>query len=215
MEKNNFNEVDLEKILNNLERIFINMNKYCQSISLLLDKVKSPLLIDDKFLLISLKELKESIYIHSDKLEKLDIIQVLNEIKYIGNRLNTIESDLKVIKNNGIEQNICIDIYKDRNKMTDKSDEGLIQKFDSTDDELLNELLNTFNLNEKEILINRLGLFGKKKSTLIEVGKMINLSAERIRLIQSNILRKLRHPSKLKKVQMIKNKNFKKAVFRE
>ena len=47
----------------------------------------------------------------------------------------------------------------------------------------------------------RFGLDGQKPMTLEEVGREFGVTRERIRQIESKALRKLRHPSKKKKLQ--------------
>ncbi len=50
---------------------------------------------------------------------------------------------------------------------------------------------------EREILIHRYGLFGKKKLTLEKLGEKLNLTRERVRQIQNTIIEKLREKVKL------------------
>lgn len=66
--------------------------------------------------------------------------------------------------------------------------------------EKIDEVLNTLEPREKEILIYRYGLFGKKEETLDEVGKRMDLSRERVRQIEMRALRKLRFPNRSRKL---------------
>ncbi|MCL2353923.1 MAG: RNA polymerase sigma factor RpoD [Defluviitaleaceae bacterium] len=54
---------------------------------------------------------------------------------------------------------------------------------------------------EKRVLILRFGLIDGKARTLEEVGKEFNVTRERIRQIEAKALRKLRHPSRSKKLK--------------
>ncbi|MUK69279.1 sigma-70 family RNA polymerase sigma factor [Aliivibrio fischeri] len=55
----------------------------------------------------------------------------------------------------------------------------------------LSSWINSLNYREKEIIINRYGLFGCKVKTLEDLGKDLELSKERVRQIQSETLIKL------------------------
>lgn len=65
----------------------------------------------------------------------------------------------------------------------------------------LKEVLDTLTEREKMILIYRFGLYGHKPETLEEVGKRFNITRERIRQIENKALRKLRHPSRSRKIR--------------
>lgn len=65
----------------------------------------------------------------------------------------------------------------------------------------LNEVLNTLTDREKEVLKLRFGLKDGKARTLEEVGSQFEVTRERIRQIEAKALRKLRHPSRSKKLK--------------
>lgn len=65
----------------------------------------------------------------------------------------------------------------------------------------LKEVLNTLTVREKEVLELRFGLFDGSSHTLEEVGKKFKVTRERIRQIEAKALRKLRHPSRAKKLK--------------
>lgn len=67
--------------------------------------------------------------------------------------------------------------------------------------EQLNEILATLTDREAEVLRLRFGLIDGKAHTLEEVGQHFNVTRERIRQIEAKALRKLRHPSRSKKVK--------------
>ena len=67
--------------------------------------------------------------------------------------------------------------------------------------EQLSEVLGTLTTREKEVLKLRFGLEDGKARTLEEVGKSFHVTRERIRQIEAKALRKLRHPSRSKKLK--------------
>ncbi len=66
--------------------------------------------------------------------------------------------------------------------------------------ERLKEILQTLTDRERQVLDYRFGLTDGFSRTLEEVGKQFNVTRERIRQIEAKALRKLRHPSRLKKL---------------
>ena len=67
--------------------------------------------------------------------------------------------------------------------------------------EQLNEVLSTLTDREAKVLRLRFGLEDGRSRTLEEVGKEFEVTRERIRQIEAKALRKLRHPSRSKKVR--------------
>lgn len=67
--------------------------------------------------------------------------------------------------------------------------------------EQLNEVLQTLTEREQKVLKLRFGLEDGKSRTLEEVGKRFNVTRERIRQIEAKALRKLRNPSRSKKLK--------------
>ena len=67
--------------------------------------------------------------------------------------------------------------------------------------EQLDEVLSTLTDREQEVLRLRFGLDDGKQRTLEEVGKEFNVTRERIRQIEAKALRKLRHPSRSKRLK--------------
>ena len=67
--------------------------------------------------------------------------------------------------------------------------------------EQLEEVMNTLTPREAKVLKLRFGLEDGKSRTLEEVGKEFNVTRERIRQIEAKALRKLRHPSRSKKLR--------------
>ena len=67
--------------------------------------------------------------------------------------------------------------------------------------EQLNEVLHTLTPREEQVLKLRFGLIDGKTRTLEEVGKEFDITRERIRQIEAKALRKLRHPSRSKRLR--------------
>ena len=67
--------------------------------------------------------------------------------------------------------------------------------------EQLSDVLDTLTPREEKVLCLRFGLNDGRSRTLEEVGKEFNVTRERIRQIEAKALRKLRHPSRSKKLK--------------
>lgn len=67
--------------------------------------------------------------------------------------------------------------------------------------EQLSEVLGTLTEREQKVLRLRFGLDDSRARTLEEVGKEFNVTRERIRQIEAKALRKLRHPSRSRKLK--------------
>ena len=67
--------------------------------------------------------------------------------------------------------------------------------------EQLEEVLETLTIREKRVLELRFGLEDGRSRTLEEVGQHFGVTRERIRQIEAKALRKLRHPSRSKKLK--------------
>ena len=67
--------------------------------------------------------------------------------------------------------------------------------------EQLEEVLNALTPREKSVLKLRYGLEDGKEWTLEDIGKVFNVTRERIRQIEAKALRKLRHPARSKNLR--------------
>ena len=65
----------------------------------------------------------------------------------------------------------------------------------------LMDVLSTLTPREEKVLKLRFGIEDGRTRTLEEVGKEFNVTRERIRQIEAKALRKLRHPSRSKKLK--------------
>ena len=84
-------------------------------------------------------------------------------------------------------------------------DESSLSPEEYTENEILKEeikeVLMSLQAREQEVLELRFGLIDGTCHTLEEVGKKFNVTRERIRQIEAKALRKLRHPSRAKKLK--------------
>ncbi len=67
--------------------------------------------------------------------------------------------------------------------------------------EELDDVLGTLTDREERVLRLRFGLVDGRQRTLEEVGKEFNVTRERIRQIEAKALRKLKHPSRSRKLK--------------
>ncbi|MBT4124380.1 MAG: RNA polymerase sigma factor RpoD [Candidatus Pacebacteria bacterium] len=85
------------------------------------------------------------------------------------------------------------------------ADDKQISPYESTSKQMLREnieeVLSALSDREAKVLKMRFGLKGNKTMTLEEVGKKFGVTRERIRQIEAKALRKLKHPSRRKKLQ--------------
>lgn len=84
-------------------------------------------------------------------------------------------------------------------------DESSLSPFEAASHDLLKghivDVLDTLNPRERKVLELRFGLLDNRSRTLEEVGKEFGVTRERIRQIEAKALRKLRHPSRSKRLK--------------
>jgi RNA polymerase primary sigma factor len=68
----------------------------------------------------------------------------------------------------------------------------------------LADILDTLTAKEALVIKMRFGLGGAKESTLEEIGSIMGITRERVRQIESQALKKLRYPDRLKKLQTLR-----------
>ena len=67
--------------------------------------------------------------------------------------------------------------------------------------EQIDEVLSSLSQREQRVLQLRFGLEDGRSRTLEEVGREFNVTRERIRQIEAKVLRKLRHPTRSRKLR--------------
>ena len=93
-----------------------------------------------------------------------------------------------------------INEYEDQINLTDDLDtfEEVVKKITS---EELAKILSRLNDQEKQIFNLRFGFSGQEPMTYNQIGKIMNLSRERIRQIEAKALRKIRHPRNIRNLR--------------
>lgn len=90
------------------------------------------------------------------------------------------------------------------------SDKNALNPFEFSEKEMLkrelNEVLSTLTDREEKVLRMRFGLLDGRQRTLEEVGKEFGVTRERIRQIEAKALRKLKHPTRSKKLRDFQGK---------
>ena len=74
---------------------------------------------------------------------------------------------------------------------------------------VINKAISSLTSREQEIVAMRFGLTGGTKKTLQQIGDHFGVSRERIRQIERKIIRKLKHPTRVK--DLIKHLSFNNA----
>ena len=96
--------------------------------------------------------------------------------------------------NRSFDKSIIDMIDKNALSMTDAVAEKFLK-------EQIEEVLDTLTFRERRVIELRFGLVGGRKLTLEEVGKEFGVTRERIRQIEDKALRRLRHPSRSRKLK--------------
>ena len=143
-----------------------------------------------------LDSLKNYINIHSsESLESLE----KSDSEYEEEMINELLDDERIEEEN--RKQILNGIYIDREDIfgehaikTDIAAERMVANKD------LNEVLDTLTEREKKVLKSRFGLEDGRQKTLEETGEQFYISRERVREIEAKALRKLRRPTRAKKI---------------
>lgn len=130
---------------------------------------------------------------------------VLGTLQYMAKQLTELTKQVSAIKEEGISKKVRLDLTMDGYEMVKKKakceeeDNPPAPKIDPST--YTTALLNTLTDREQKVLIHRYGLFGEKEKTLVATAKVLKISGERVRGIQTKAIRKLRHPSRREMVR--------------
>lgn len=179
--------------------------KSVQDLYILLTK---PLRIEDKDLITHVNFLRDEM----NELKEYMKSNFVGEVKFIAERIYKIEQRLLKIEEREmkeIELSFRCDGYELVKKPVSYS------KNEQIEEPFLNEnkLFETLTKGERLALIHRLGLMGEKKTTLKELGKVLNVQQERARQIYRKAILKCRHPTRHQLVKAITNLRLQKEVF--
>lgn len=152
----------------------------------------------------------DSLYKYNKFVEKWRL-EHLNEplpsVEEIAEKLNISEISLK----NSLKSLEITSL--DAPVSTDEDQESVLGDFLSSDIDIASEaeysvlqetfieLFNDLTERERDVIIRRFGFFGHHEHTLEEVGQLYGITRERIRQIESKALKKLKHPSRARKLR--------------
>lgn len=123
----------------------------------------------------------------------IKVEDVKKSLEYRDIYLNPASLDVPIGEDNSIE---LIDFIEDKKVLS--PDEHL--NYQLLKDQI-NNVLQGLTEREEKVLRLRFGLYDGRTRTLEEVGKEFNVTRERIRQIEAKALRKLRHPSRSRKLK--------------
>jgi RNA polymerase sigma factor (sigma-70 family) len=88
-----------------------------------------------------------------------------------------------------------------RDVITDNESDPLVEAERKSLEEELNQVLSYLSDRERIVLMHRFGLHETKSHTLEEIGKLLGVTRERVRQIESQALQKLRNPRRCERLQ--------------
>lgn len=156
------------------------------------------------------KHLVEKAYEIYCELKRTDLLYCPQNIQYdFIKEIATEKYGSSKSESNMISNIISGELPLNIGEWNDETDLGYIQHldspersvYDSTLKKELNNVLKTLTPREEKVLKLRFGIEDGRPRTLEEVGKKFNVPRERIRQIEAKALRKLRHPSRSKKLK--------------
>lgn len=215
-------ERKLKEVLNrlsNLETHIINLIIPIQTIvsvlscpndlSRLITLLSQPIAINDNSLRMVVNDISK--YIEEFKTLTKDSTREM-EFKFIGKKLQEISQYFDKIHENVITKRIELDFRCDGYELVKKP-----KYYDKTEpieepDQDLKNILGSLTERESQAIIHRVGLFGEKEKTFVEMENLLGVSRERCSLIYRKGLIKLRNASRKELVKKISNKKLKKAI---
>ena len=219
--------------ISRIEQHLINLIVPIQGISQTLkepDHLKEFVNLCHKPLTVNYKDLTVSLEKWTENLEKIlekflkdftnfPIQKSLDEIKFIGKRLHEIECHIREIKQDGIKKKIHIDLTMDGYEMVKKTTNSFMESFkeggsnNRNDQEIaILNLLKTLPDRDQFVVIHRVGLFGEKPKTYVQIEEKYKINRERASKIFKSAIVKLRHSSRKNLVKRLTHKELKDLI---
>lgn len=213
---------DVKKVILHVERIIENLNKYWHSIELLLSHVSKPLTVDDRGLAHVLKCLRDDLERFKIGMQSLDISQTFAEIKFIGKRLHEIECHIREMKQDGIKKKIHLDLTMNGYEMVKKRTDSFMESFNKDESNyqndqeiIISDLLKKLPDRDQFVVIHRVGLFGEKPKTYVQIEEKYKINREKASKIFKSAIIKLRHSSRRNLVKKLTHKELKDLILGE
>lgn len=113
--------------------------------------------------------------------QEMDIGQTLSEIKYIGNRLKTIEERLNNIERLGIRSDVVVSVVQQEKAQTahvnEDTEKGILAVLDEK---------------YRTLIIHRFGLFGEEPKSKVKVARLLQIADTTCGIWERKALRRLR-----------------------
>ena len=222
----NLNSIDIDerfRIIEHHMRHFISIctsiNKAFQyGVEIKIDSKAADIILPIKEVMLLLKNDAYNLRAATKNLKnELENEPILGTLKFMAKQIQELTYAINEIKEKGLKKKIHLDFTMDGYEMIKKK----VKYTDPLDDPgiepeiAIENLLKTLSEREQKVLIYRYGLLGYKQLTLAAAGKILKLSAERIRALQSKALRKCRHHSRKKLVAIITHLELKHDILGE
>jgi RNA polymerase primary sigma factor len=154
----------------------------------------------------TVKEIADSMKISEDKVREIlktaqEPVSLETPIDITGmTRVNSKARELLKTAQESFQESVSLEILEDF--IEDKESPSLFKSAThALFKEQLDQVLETLTYREKKVLKLRFGITGGHPHTLGEVGEKFGLTRERIRQIESKALKKLRYPTRSKKLK--------------
>ncbi len=208
----NLNKIDIDERLTNIEKqlkyfimICTDMSRYFQSgVKIKVDETAMGLINPIKETLELLRKESNEFQVIRKNLQSDGVFGTL---QYMAKQITELTKHIASIKEDGISKKIKLDLTMDGYEMVKKKAEA---KEDDTPPQLevdpikcVKDLLKTLTERESQVIIHRYGFFGEKEKSLVDTGRVMKISGERVRGLQTKALRKMKHASRRELVQRL------------
>lgn len=141
----------------------------------------------------------------------------LGTMAFMAKKLHEMKMALGQIKEKGINKNIHLDLTMDGYEMVKRGTKirELEQEPPEDPEEALDALFKTLTARGSLLLAHRFGIFGEKRKTLEATGKAMCVTRERVRQMESKVMRKMRNPTRIELAKKITHRALRKAILGE